>query len=104
MPLFRTQKEPFEWLKSGKKPIDVRKGTPKNGEIAVYLSGRNVLRMKILKKQTGKLTEVVRSDNFRLVIPSALVLDDAIIYLRGLYFGYDDVFTAYYVTSLENQI
>jgi hypothetical protein len=101
MPLFRTKKEPFEWLKSGKKPIDVRKGAPLYGEVAVYLSGPNVLRMRILKKQTGKLTEVVRLDNFRLIIPSALILDDAIAYLQGLYIGYDDVFTAYYVAPLE---
>ena len=85
LPLFRTKKEVFEWLKSGKKTIDVRKGNPLHGEIAVYLSGRNVLRMKIVKRETGKLDEVVRSDNFRLVIPSALVLDDAVAYLRGLY-------------------
>ncbi len=102
MPLFRTKKEPFEWLKSGKKPIDVRKGSPKYGEVAVYLSGRNVLRMKILKKQTGKLTEVVRSDNFWLIIPSALVLDDAISYLLRFYAGYEDVFTAYYIAPLES--
>ena len=57
--------------------------------------------MRILKKQTGKLTEVVRLDNFRLIIPSALILDDAIAYLQGLYIGYDDVFTAYYVAPLE---
>ncbi len=101
MPLFRTKKEPFEWLKSGKKSIEVRKGSSLYGEFAVFLSGRKVLRMKILKKETGKLTEVVRLDNFRLVIPSALVLEDAIAFLRGLYIGYDDVFTSYYVVPLE---
>lgn len=102
MPLFRTKKEPFEWLKSNRKTIDVRKGTPLDGEVAVYLSGRNVLRMKIVRKETGKLTDVVRSDNFGLVIPSALVLDDAIAYLHGLYVGCEGVFTAYYIVRLEN--
>ncbi len=73
-----------------------------DGEVAVYLSGRNVLRMKIIRKETGKLIEIVRSDNYKLVIPSALVLDDAIAYLRGLYVGYEGAFTAYYVVQLDN--
>jgi len=102
VPLFRTKKEPFEWLGSNKKTIDVRKGNPHNGNVAVYLSGRNVLKLKIIKKETGKLTEIVRSDNYRFIIPSAIVLEDAVSYLRGLYAGYnnDDVFTAYYVSPL----
>ena len=102
MPLFRTKKEAFEWLKSSKKTIDVRKGNPRGGKVAVYLSGRKVLRMRIIKIETGRLGEVVRSDNFRLVIPSAVVIDDAFAYLRGLYDVYDGVFTAYYIVRLES--
>jgi hypothetical protein len=37
-----------------------------------------------------------------LVIPSALVIDDALAYLQGLYDGYDGVFTAYYIAPLES--
>jgi len=101
VPVFRTKKEAFRWLLSGKKTIDVRKGNSFCGEFAVYLSGRNVLKMKITKRETGRLEEVVRSDNYRLVIPSALILDDALAYLRGLYLGYDGVFSAYYIVPLE---
>jgi ASC-1-like (ASCH) protein len=97
LPLFRTKKEAFEWLMSGKKTIDVRKGDPRNGRIAVYLSGQKVLRMKILKSVSGKLGEIVREDNYVLVIPSATNLDCAIAYLRQLYNSDDGVFTAYYV-------
>jgi hypothetical protein len=100
LPVFRTKKEAFEWLSSGKKTIDVRKGNSFRGEFAVYLSGRNVLRMKITKRETGKLEEIIRSENYRLVIPSALFLDDALAYLRGLYVKYDGVFCAYYVVPL----
>jgi hypothetical protein len=57
--------------------------------------------MKIVKKETGRLEDVVRLDNYRLIIPTALVLDEAIAYLRGLYFGYVGVFSAYYVSPLE---
>ena len=88
---------------SGKKTIDVRKGNSFRGEFAVYLCGRNVLKLKITKKETGRLEEVVRSDNYLLIIPSALILDDALSYLRRLYLGYDDgVFSAYYVAPLES--
>jgi ASC-1-like (ASCH) protein len=101
LPVFRTKKEAFEWLKAGKKTIDVRKGEPWRGEIAVYLSGRSVLRMKITKREAGRIQEVVRSDNFRLVIPSVATVEEAIAYLRQLYRGYDGVFAAYHIAPLE---
>jgi ASC-1-like (ASCH) protein len=96
--LFFTRKEAFEWLKTGKKTIDIRKGTPHRGEVAVFQAGRKVLRMNIVKKEMGRLREVVRSDNYRLIVPSAVALDDAVAYLHELYGGGDDdVFTAYYI-------
>lgn len=101
MPLFRTKKEVFEWLSSGQKTIDIRKGNPIRGETAVYLCGRKVLRLKIIRTETGKLRDVIELGNFRLVIPSAVVVEDAVVYLQGLYRGYDGVFTAYYVGSPE---
>lgn len=55
-----------------------------------------------MKKETGRLMEVVRSDNYRLIIPSAAALDDAVAYLLGLYDGYDDIFTAYYIEPLAS--
>jgi ASC-1-like (ASCH) protein len=101
LPVFRTKKEAFEWLKTGKKTIDIRKGEPLRGEIAVYLSGRSILRMKITKRETGRIEEVVRLDNFRFVIPSAVTAEEAVSYLRQLYCSYDGVFVAYHVAPLE---
>ena len=101
MPVFRTKKEAFEWLSTGKKTIDIRKDKPVLGEVAVYLSGRNVLRMKIVKSETGELGEVVRLDNYRVVIPSAATLDEAVAYVQRLYPSYAGVFTAYYIAPLE---
>jgi ASC-1-like (ASCH) protein len=97
LPLFFTRKEVFEWLKTGKKTIDIRKGKPHEGKIAVFQVGPKILRMKITRKETGSLAEVLRSDNFRLVIPSATVIGDAIAYLHELYGTCDGVFTAYYL-------
>ena len=48
----------------------------------------------------GRLEEVVRSDNYRLIIPSAVTVEGAVAYLRQLYDSYDGVFTAYYVVPL----
>ena len=97
LPLFFAKKEVFKWLEQGKKTIDIRKGSPKRGEIAVFQSGPNVLRLKILKKEFGQLAEILDLDNYKEVIPSALLLSDAFAYFRGLYGFYDGTFTAYYV-------
>ncbi len=97
MPVFRTKKEPFDWLIEGKKTIDVRRGKPIGGEVAIYVSGKRILRRQITKMETGKLSELVRADNFRQVIPSAKDLDEARAYFCGLYGSCEGVFTAYYV-------
>ncbi len=101
MPVFRTKKEAFDWLSSGKKIVDIRKGKQIRGQIAVFLSGKKVLRLKIVKYETGSLQNVVRLDNFRLIVPSAESLDNAVVYIEALYAGYAGVFTAYYVEPLS---
>ncbi len=98
LPLFPAKKEVFAWIKNGEKTIDIRKGKPARGDVAVIQCGNNYLRLPIVKKESGKLTEVIRADNFRLIIPSAATLDDALGYLRGLYGDDEGLFTAYYVT------
>jgi len=98
LPLLRTKKEVFIWLKEGKKTIEIRKGKPYRGDIAYFISGPNELQLKIIQKETGRLTELVRSDNFRRVIPCAETPAEAVAYLRGLYGDYDGVFTAYHVS------
>ncbi len=87
----------FAWIKDGRKTIDVRKGKASRGETAVFQSGPRHLRLQIIVKETGKLTEIVRADNYRLIIPSAETRNGALGYLRGLYGAYDGLFTAYYL-------
>ena len=103
MPLFLAKKEVYAWIKDGRKTIDVRKGTARRGEIAVFLSGANNLRLLIVKKETGKLNEIIRAENFRLVIPSAQNLENALDYLRGIYGSEDGVFTAYHLTKPKKE-
>jgi ASC-1-like (ASCH) protein len=101
LPLLYVKKEVFEWLKSGKKTIDIRKGLPCRGEIAFFSTGRCTLKFRIVKTESGQLLDVVRLDNFRKIIPSAGSLEEAVAYLRGLYVGYDGFFCAYYVEPLR---
>ena len=101
MPLLYVRKEVFQWLKMGTKTIDVRKGSPLRGEFALFQCGPNTLKMRIISCETGKLDEVIRADNFLKVIPSAGCCGDAFEYLRGLYPGYDGVFTAYHLEARE---
>jgi ASC-1-like (ASCH) protein len=98
MPLFLAKKEVYFWLKDGKKTIDVRKGQARKGNTAVFQCGASYLRFPIVKRETAKLTEVIRKDNYKQVIPSAECLEEALGYLRTLYGIEDCVFTAYYLT------
>lgn len=97
MPLFYVRKEVFEWLKQGKKTVDVRRGKPMRGDCAVFQCGPQVLRLPIVGRESGQLAEVVRLDNFLWVVPVASCLGDALAYLQGLYPGYGGVFSAYHV-------
>ena len=84
----------------GQKTIDIRKGKPKSGNIAVFQSGLNVWRLKIVKTEVGLLSEILHLDNFKAVIPSALELEEVVSYLRQIYGACDGVFTAYYVEPI----
>jgi len=99
LPFFYAKKEVFEWLKEDKKTIDIRKGMPHKGDIAVFQSGPQILRRKVVRTEAGKLPGIVREGNYRLIIPPAKNLSEALTYLRGLFGDYEGVFTAYY---LEN--
>jgi hypothetical protein len=99
--LLLTKKDVFIGLKEGKKTIDVRKGKPYRGDVAYFFSGPYQMQLRIIKKETGRLTDLVHSDNFKSVIPCAETPVEAIRYLQRLYSDYEGVFTAYYV-SQEN--
>jgi ASC-1-like (ASCH) protein len=98
MPLFPAKTEVYAWLKDGKKTIEVRKGQARNGNTAVFQCGASYLRFPIVKRETGKLTDVIRKDNYKQVIPTAECLEDALGYLQALYGVEDCLFTAYYLT------
>jgi ASC-1-like (ASCH) protein len=91
------KKEVFEWLKLGRKTIDIRRGKPKQSDRVLFISGPYRLEMRVVGTQSGRLYELIRQDNFKQIIPSAESVDDAVIYLRRIYGGSDGVFTAYFI-------
>ena len=42
MPLFMVKKEVFEWIQTGQKNIELRRGKTEKGDVAVFQCGRNI--------------------------------------------------------------
>jgi ASC-1-like (ASCH) protein len=82
MPLFIVKKEVFEWIKAGRKTIELRKGKAKAGSQAVFQCGRNILRGKIIDKCEGNLATLMHSLNFREIIPTANAIQEATLTLK----------------------
>jgi len=89
------KKEVFEWIRTGQKTIELRRGRAREGDNAVFQCGRNIIREKIFKKEEGSLTEVLRQDNYKNIIPIAHSLEEAITYLKGLYGIVEGRFTTF---------
>ena len=95
------KREVFEWVKSSRKTIEVRRGNARRGEEAVFQCGHNVLRLAITKKETGKLAELLRANNYKSIIPVANSREEAIGYFQSLYGDIKGIFTAYYLQPLR---
>lgn len=89
------KKEVFEWIKTGQKTIELRKGKAKVGDHAVFQCGRNILRGKIVRRDEGKLQVLLQSLNFKQIIPTANSAEEAKAYIKKLYGTTDGTFTAY---------
>jgi ASC-1-like (ASCH) protein len=101
MPLLYARKEVFQALKEGKKTIDVRRGKPKGGDFAVFQCGPEVLKLRIVGVESGRLLELLRGNNFLKFIPWVNSLDEALAYVQGLYSDCSGVFTAYHLETLK---
>jgi ASC-1-like (ASCH) protein len=99
MPLFLSKKEVLVWIENDAKTIEIRKGNPKRGDIAFFSSGPNKLKRRIIKRETGKINDLLRLDNYNSIIPTAKTLEEAIGYIQTLYGTDKGTFTAYYLSS-----
>jgi ASC-1-like (ASCH) protein len=89
------KKEVFEWIKTGQKKIELRKGKAKAEDQAVFQCGRNNLRGKIIRKDEGKLQTLLQTLSFKEIIPNANSVEEAKAYIKKLYGTTDGTFTAY---------
>jgi ASC-1-like (ASCH) protein len=89
------KKEVFEWIETGRKTIELRKGKAKSGDQAVFQWGRNILRGKIAKRDEGNLQTLLQKLDFKQIIPTANSIKEATAYIRKLYGTTDGPFTAY---------
>jgi len=92
------KKEVFEWIKTRKKTIELRKGKAKSGDQAVFQCGRNILRGKIVRRDEGNLQTLLQKIDFKQVIPTANSAEEAEAYIKKLYGTTGETFTAYQFT------
>jgi len=95
MPLFMVKKEVFEWIKTGEKTIELRKGKARTGDQAVFQCGRSILRGKITRKEEGSLSTLLQKFDFKKIIPSAKSSEEIKAYVERLYGTTNGIFTAY---------
>lgn len=65
------------------------------GSNAVFQCGKHIIRGRIIKKEEGSLTDVLKQDNYKNIVPSAQSLEEATAYLKRLYGTDEGAFTAY---------
>ena len=96
MPAFRTKKEVHDWIKSGKKTIELRKGKTQNGDSITFLNGRNgKIKGRILRRQEGTLRDVLSEATYKRIVPTARNLGEAMEFIRRIYPSAEGTFTAY---------
>ncbi|HLN46353.1 MAG TPA: hypothetical protein VK209_11665 [Candidatus Sulfotelmatobacter sp.] len=96
MPTFLTKKQVYEWIKRGDKTIDLRRGKQLKGNTIVFMGGgRQFVRGTIVRKQEGKLQELLNEDTYKKIVPIAKNKDEALVFIKQIYPLTDEVFTAY---------
>jgi ASC-1-like (ASCH) protein len=96
MPAFLTKKQVFEWIKTGEKTIELRSGKCLKGDRIAFLNGqRQCVKGRILRKQEGKLEDVLNADTYRKIVPAAKSLDEALAFVKRIYPLSDGTFTTY---------
>ena len=96
MPTFLTKKQVYDWVLTGEKTIELRKGKSQNGNRIAFLNGqRQCVKGRILRRREGKLEDVLNVATYRKIIPTAKNLDEAVQFIKQLYQSTEGTFTAY---------
>jgi len=96
MPSFRTKKQVYEWIKTGDKTLELRKGKSRKGDAIIFLNGKGrFMKGRILRKREGKLEQLLNSTTYKSIVPTAKSLDEAFAFIRQIYPSSDGTFTTY---------
>ena len=96
MPAFLTKKQVLDWINTGEKTIELRRGRTQDGDNIAFLNGKGqCVKGRILRRREGKLEDVLNVATYRKIIPTAKSLDDAVEFIRQLYQSTEGTFTAY---------
>ena len=95
-PAFLTKKEVYEWIRTRKKTVELRRGKSQSGEKIAFLNGRNeCVKGRILRKQEGALEDVLNAATYKKIIPTANNLDEAKSFIKKIYPTAEGTFTTY---------
>ena len=95
-PAFLTKKEVYEWIRTRKKTVELRRGKSQSGEKIAFLNGRNEsVRGRILRKQEGTLEDVLNAGTYKKIIPTAKSLDEAKAFIKQIYPSTEGTFTTH---------
>jgi ASC-1-like (ASCH) protein len=90
------KKQVYEWIRSGEKTIELRSGKSVNGDSITFLNGRGqTVKARILRKQEGRLEDVLNAVTYRKIVPIAKSLDEALAFVKEIYPLADGTFTTY---------
>lgn len=101
MPLFPVKKQVFEWIRENKKTIEIREGKSKKGNEAVFRSGRNMVKRKIVESREGRLRYLLLRYGFKKVVPTAHTLEETLRFYETLGHDINGTFTAYVLANEE---
>jgi ASC-1-like (ASCH) protein len=96
VPVFRIKKQVYNWIKSGEKTIELRRGISRHGDSILFLGGRGEsIKVHILKKQEGKLEDLLNRTTYSKIVPPAKNLDEAFEFIKNIYPFTEGTFTTY---------
>ena len=96
MPAFLTKKEIHDWIRTGKKTIELRKGKAQNGNSITFLNGRNqMVKARIIRKREGNFKDVLTAATYKRIVPTARNLEEAIAFIKQIYPSIEGTFTTY---------
>ena len=86
----------FDWIKTGEKTIELRKGRSQKGENIAFLNWQGeTVKGRILRKLEGNLKDVLNADTYRKIVPTAISLNEAFVFVKRIYPLTEGTFTAY---------